>query len=93
MKVGLGVGIKLVRSTKIYSGAVPGHGEQAHINPSGFFSEKPKETTYCSHLFKNGRNLDNSPPPRLFFLSAFIRRSSLHLSFLTSGLNDSSIFI
>lgn len=51
MKVGLGVGIKLVRSTKIYSGAVPGHGEQAHIYPTGYFSEKPKATTNCSHLF------------------------------------------
>ncbi len=37
MQVSLGVGIKLVRSTKIYSGAVPGHGVQAHIKSSGFF--------------------------------------------------------
>ena len=56
IKVSPGVGIKLVRSTKIYSGAVPGHGEQAHIKPRALSVRSLKRLPTAATYFNNGRN-------------------------------------
>ena len=54
--MGLGGEISCFRPTRFYKGAVPDHGEQAHVSKSKH-SEKPKVVTNRIHLSKGGRNL------------------------------------